>query len=85
MYIAVCVCVLLTVTGASVFDLEDEASRARGPVHLTLTAVGGVVTGAHALSGVTLGTLALTHGASSTTRPRVPQTLLTIWTADVVA
>lgn len=67
------------------FDLEDEASRAGGQMHLTLTAVRGVVAGTYAVSEVTLGTLAFAHGASSSTHPHVPQTLLSFWTADVVA
>lgn len=54
-------------------------------MHLTFTAVRGVVAGAHTLSRMTLGTLGLTHGASSSARPHVPQTLLSVWTADVVA
>lgn len=85
MEVNMCVCVLLTVTGAGVFDLEDEASRAGGTMHLTLAAVRGVVAGTHTVSGIAFRALALARGASSSARPGVPQTLLFVWTVDVVA
>lgn len=76
---------ILTVAGPGVFDLEDEASQASGPIHLTLVAVRGVIAGAHAVSRITLGTLALAHETSPSARSHVPQARLSFWTADLVA